>query len=48
MVDKDTNDDVAANGEDDFPEALLGNFDVSQLPEPPDGKEEGEKDADTV
>lgn len=47
MVVKDNLDDVAANGEDDFPEALLGDFDVSQLPEVhPDS--EGQEDADTV
>jgi|RhiMetdeSRZDD1v2_1073273.scaffolds.fasta_scaffold4050766_2 hypothetical protein len=47
MVVKDNPGDVAANGEDDFPEALLGDFDVSQLPESRE-EEEGEKDAGSV
>jgi len=47
MVVKDNPGDVAANGEDDFPEALLGDFDVSRLPESRE-KEEGEEDASSV
>jgi hypothetical protein len=47
MVVKDNPGDVAANGEDDFPEALLGDFDVSQLPAHEQG-EEGEEDASSV
>lgn len=47
MVVQDNPDDVAANGEDDFPEALLGDFDVSRLPEVQAG-EEGEEDARSV
>lgn len=45
MVDRENPDDVAGNGEDDFPESLLGDWDVPQIPA--QGKE-GEEDADTV
>lgn len=31
MVVRDNPGDIAANGEDDFPEALLGDFDVSRV-----------------
>jgi hypothetical protein len=45
MVDSRGADDVAANGEDDFPESLLGDWDLPQIPA---GQEEGEENADTV
>lgn len=47
MVVEDNHDDVAANGEDDFPEALLGDFDVSRLPQE-DDEEEGVQDASSL